>query len=297
MEVRFASFNIQYGVGQDGQYDLERTTKELADLDIICLQEVTTNYRVCNFENQPDKLAKALNLYSVYAPAYESTADEVGVDGIIAHGLRGFGNMILSRWPIIYSRPHSLPRPQTKIPAEFHPSVDFPRVALEAVIDINGQSVRVISVHLSHLPGAQQEAQIDVLKRLVANLPNEAPLWENNPRISAWSENKSAPTVPTSTMIFGDFNFEPDSNEYQQMTAPLLDATTSLIDGWYASNSKSSSDLTCVENDGRFSRLDYLFATPDMSGKIVSAKVDQSIKVSDHFPIFFTVDIQDPNRT
>lgn len=291
MLVKFASYNIQYGVGQDGHYDLQRTCAVLADLDIICLQEVTINYRTCNSDHQPELLAKALNLHWVYAPAYEGNADHISDDGVITNGRRGFGNMVLSRWPIVYSRPHSLPRPQTIIPAEFHPSVDFPRVALEAVIDVNGQPIRVISLHLSHLPGVQQLAQIETLKSIVASVPDEAPLWENDPRISAWSENKPAPPIPASTLIFGDFNFEPDSAEYRQMAAPAPGISVGLIDGWQDSRNRDSDEQTCVENDGRLSRLDYLFATSDMSGKIISAKIDQGTKASDHFPMFFNIEI------
>ena len=39
--VKFATYKIQYGVGQDGRYDLDRVIAELQDQDIICLQEVT----------------------------------------------------------------------------------------------------------------------------------------------------------------------------------------------------------------------------------------------------------------
>jgi endonuclease/exonuclease/phosphatase family metal-dependent hydrolase len=41
MVLRFATYNIQYGVGQDGRYDLDRVIEELKDQDVICLQEVT----------------------------------------------------------------------------------------------------------------------------------------------------------------------------------------------------------------------------------------------------------------
>jgi endonuclease/exonuclease/phosphatase family metal-dependent hydrolase len=39
--VKFATYIIQYGVGQGGRYDLDRVIAELQDQDVICLQEVT----------------------------------------------------------------------------------------------------------------------------------------------------------------------------------------------------------------------------------------------------------------
>ena len=39
--VKFATYNIQYDVSQDGRCDLDRVIAELQDQDIICLQEVT----------------------------------------------------------------------------------------------------------------------------------------------------------------------------------------------------------------------------------------------------------------
>jgi endonuclease/exonuclease/phosphatase family metal-dependent hydrolase len=60
MVLRFVTYNIQYGVGQDGRYDLARLIEAVGDHDIISLQEVTTNWRRCNHDNQPQLLSQAL---------------------------------------------------------------------------------------------------------------------------------------------------------------------------------------------------------------------------------------------
>lgn len=291
MRIKFVTYNIQYGVGQDGRYDLNNTQAALIDQDIICLQEVTTNWRACERDEQPEILASALNLFMVYAPAYQIDCSHKNTNGIITNSRRGFGNMILSRWPIIFSRPHSLPRPPTVVAAEFHPRVDFPRTALEAVIDINGTYLRVISVHLSQLPGPQKQAQIHVLKALAHGLPDEAPLWDLDPRISDWSEDQHAPRVPHSTLISGDFNFESDDADYVAMLEPASKNTDGLIDSWASSIVRLSDPLTCVENDGRLSRLDYMFITPDLGGCVKTARVDQATSASDHFPVYFELDL------
>jgi endonuclease/exonuclease/phosphatase family metal-dependent hydrolase len=240
---------------------------------------------------QPDLLAKALNLYAVYAPAWEVDDSHCGPDGVITNSRRGFGNMVLSRWPIIYSRPHSLERPRTEVPADFHPNTDFPRTALEVVIDIDGTALRIFSVHLSHLPGVQQESQIEMLKQLVCSLPQEAPMWEEDPRLFQFTQDQPAPNVPRSSLLLGDFNFEPDSALYATMLDSLPGETVGLVDGWTASGKDGARDQTCVENDGRLSRLDYMFASNDLRANIQSAEVNQNTRASDHFPLYFVVDI------
>jgi endonuclease/exonuclease/phosphatase family metal-dependent hydrolase len=289
--IKFATYNIQYGVGQDGRYDLTGIIAELQDQDVICLQEVTTNWAACNRDMQPDMLAEALNLYAVYAPAWETDDSRRGTDGVITNARRGFGNMVLSRWPIVYSRPHSMERPRTEVPAEFHPHTDFPRSALEVVIDFDGTALRIFSVHLSHLPGTQQESQVEALKQLVFSLPQEAPMWEDHPRISQFSQNQAAPSVPQSSLLLGDFNFEPDSALYTAMLDPPPGQAGGLVDGWAASGNDAAAEQTCVENDGRLSRLDYMFASNDLRANIQTARVNQNTKASDHFPVYFVVEV------
>ena len=291
MKIKIATYNIQYGVGQDGNYDLTRAIAEIQGQDVICLQEVTTNWAACNRDNQPDILAKSLNLYAAYAPAFEVDDSRCDENGVIDNARRGFGNMVLSRWPIIYSRPHSLPRPPTQIPPEFYPNVNFPRTALETVIDCEGTPLRVVSLHLSHLPGPQQQSQVETLKTLAASLTEEAPLWENDPQISQWTQNQTAPLVPQSTLLLGDFNFEPDSAYYAAMCDTLTGGNGKLIDGWLEAGGSQIHNGTCVEYDGRLSRLDYLFASDNMRGSIHSARVNQRTTVSDHFPVYFCIDI------
>jgi len=72
MKIEVASYNIQYGVGQDGRYDLDRTIEAVKDKDIVCLQEVTTNWRVCNRDHQPEILATGLNRFTALCSGLRS---------------------------------------------------------------------------------------------------------------------------------------------------------------------------------------------------------------------------------
>lgn len=285
MPIKLATYNIQYGVGQGGCYDLGRIVETVRGQDVVCLQEVTTAWRVCGMDDQPTLLASGLDMFAAFGPAYELHDSFRDADGAVVNVRRRFGNMVLSRFPILYSRPHALPRPWTEVPQAFHPRVDFPRVALEAVIDVEGTALRVVSVHLSHLPGPQRQDQIEALHGLAHGLPTEPPLWETDPRIAVWSENRPAPPVPADTLFLGDFNLEPDDADYRRVVEPP--GGDGLIDGWFRADHRSDEIETCVENDGRLSRLDYLFMTGNFPGRIVRAAVDQTNTSSDHFPVFF----------
>jgi endonuclease/exonuclease/phosphatase family metal-dependent hydrolase len=177
------------------------------------------------------------------------------------------------------------------VPEEFYPRVELPRVALETVIDVDGIPLRLISVHLSHLPGKQRIGQIEKLKRLVNTLPEEAPLWDTDHRIATWSEDRVAPPLADSSLILGDFNFEPDSTDYDSMLSKNREHSIGLVDSWTASDSRESIATTCVQSDGSLARLDYMFATEDLGQKIRSARVDHGTKASDHFPLRFALEL------
>lgn len=291
MQLNVTSYNIQYGVGQNSTYDLARIVAALEGQDIICLQEVTTNWRECNCDNQPQLLATELNLFMAYAPAFEVDASVRDSNGVVNNIRRGFGNMVLSRWPILYSRSHSLPRPYVPVPEAFYPRVELPRLALECVIDVDGMPMRFISVHLSHLPGKQRTGQIEKLKRLVNTLPEEAPLWDSDQRIATWSEGRKEPPIPGSSLILGDFNFMPDATDYELMVAKNKEHSIGLVDSWFASDNRGPVATTSVEIDGSTARLDYMFVTEDLGQKIRSAEVDHSTKASDHFPLRFVLEL------
>ncbi len=287
MITKIVNYNIQYGVGQDGVYNLQRIIDTLKGQDIICLQEVTTHWHSCEYDHQPDVFAKALNLFTAYAPGFEVDSSHLDVAGKVVNQRRAFGNMVLSKWPIAYSRCYSLPRPSTVVPQEFFPRIDIPRSVLETVIDVNGCPIRVITTHLSHLPGKQRQSQVAVLNSLCESLPTEAPLWSDDPILSTWTEGISAPPIPGMTLLMGDFNFEPNETEYRQMTS----GDGSFVDAWSMVHKTADRPVTCIEPNGNRLKLDYLFLSENAKKKIRSFFVDQDNISSDHFPLFFEFEL------
>ena len=292
MQVIVASYNIQFGHGQDGVYDLDRIVYDVKDADIICLQEVTTNWQACNGDNQPHLLTDKLNMYGVYHSAFELDSSYRKNNGCVVNKRRTFGNMVLSRWPITYSRSHSLSRPPTAIPDDFKdPRTDLPRNVVEAVINIPDTPLRVMSVHLSHLPGSQRVRQVETLRDLLFSLPNEASLWEeNDAMIEPWTQGHPAPPVVEHTILGGDFNFEPRDPEYVAMLGSFNGQN--LIDGWLAPpQAHRPHPATCVELDGFGITLDYIFLTSEISNSVVRAEVRNNTKASDHFPLICELEL------
>jgi endonuclease/exonuclease/phosphatase family metal-dependent hydrolase len=89
--MRLLSYNIHKGIGgSDRRYRLERIIEviEGENPDLICLQEVTHNIRRSWYHDQPALLARhfkaAVHLYQLNVRR--------------KHG--GYGNLVLSRWPV-----------------------------------------------------------------------------------------------------------------------------------------------------------------------------------------------------
>lgn len=89
--MRLLSYNIHKGIGgRDRRYDLDRIVRviEHENPDIACLQEVTRNARRTRGDDQPTMLREAT--------ALEHSQFQMNV-----HYRRGgYGNLILSRWPL-----------------------------------------------------------------------------------------------------------------------------------------------------------------------------------------------------
>jgi endonuclease/exonuclease/phosphatase family metal-dependent hydrolase len=89
--VRLLSYNIHKGIGgRDRRYDLDRVVRVIEDEnpDVICLQEVTYHARRCHYHDQPRMLARH---FAAAACIFQMN---------VHYRVGGYGNLILSRWPI-----------------------------------------------------------------------------------------------------------------------------------------------------------------------------------------------------
>ncbi len=292
--MQVVSYNIQFGTGRDGQVDLARIADTVRGADLIALQEVERHAKRTAMADQAAVLAGLLDeYYWVYGPGMDLSADVMGPGGLPYHRRRQFGNMLLSKTPILTARNHLLPKMGTL--AQF----SLQRCALEGVIHSpKGKALRAISVHLSHLSDADREPQVARLLEIHHRAYHEGPGWCGSEVKEAFSEGLEAAPMPREAIIMGDFNFTWRSTLYSRIAGPLSDAygrmpyRDGLVDTWVATGHREDEGCTCHSGsiaDGE--RIDYCFISSDLLGHLRKAWIDNETVGSDHQPIWTELDL------
>jgi len=276
---------VQWCRGLDGVVDPARIAAELrriADPDIACLQEIASGFADLSGsrgEDQPAALGGEL-------PDYEAVVGW-GVDVAGAGRTRKrFGNMILSRLPVLQAYRHLLP-----YPADYDlPSM--PRVAVEAVVRAEFGEVRVITTHLEYYSLAQRSAQVEALRSIYA----EGHGYASNPRTAEKDEGPyQAYARPADTIITGDFNLEPDDPLHARMGAPFEGGTPPLVDAWETANPGTPHPPTFriyekKEPGDPELHCDFIFINFGLCPRVRSIMVDTQTQVSDHQPVLLTLE-------
>ncbi len=281
------TYNIQYGLGRDGRYDLARIAREVEPADVIALQEVERFWQRSGDIDEPAEIARHLpGHHWVYGANLDMDADGIEADGRVVHRRRQFGTMLLSRRPLLSSRNHLLPKYGTLTQHSIQQGM------LEAVIDLPKGALRVYSVHLSHLDAATRLPQIEALLAIHRRAPGEGGAWcggHPNPE-AGWTEGRMPP-MPREAVFMGDFNFVPGSVEYTAMVGPMsqrhgrLLNRDGLVDAWTVAGHEEAAGVTC---DGK--RLDYLFLSADLRHRVRSVRIDETAEGSDHLPVWLELD-------
>jgi endonuclease/exonuclease/phosphatase family metal-dependent hydrolase len=292
--MQVVSYNIQFGTGRDGQINLARIADSVRGADLIALQEVERHAKRTAMVDQAAALAGLLEeYYWVYGPGMDLSADVMGPGGLPYHRRRQFGNMLLSKTPILTARNHLLPKMGTLGPFSLQ------RSALEGVIHSpKGKALRVISVHLSHLSDADREPQVTRLLEIHHRAYHEGPGWCGSEVKEAFSEGIDAAPMPREALITGDFNFTWRSALYSRIAGPMSDAygrmpyRDGLIDAWVATGHREDEGCTCHSGsiaDGE--RIDYCFVSSDLLGQLRQTWIDNEAVGSDHQPIWTDLDL------
>jgi len=286
--MRFVSYNIQYGTGKDGRIDLPRIAGEIGDADVIALQEVERHNSATGMVDQATELASLFpDHYWVYGPGVNLDASGRDSAGRLINRRRQFGNMLLSRSPILSSRNHLLPK---------YGMVDqlaLQRSALEGVIDGELGPIRVYSIHLGHASAPERRQQIEVLMTILREAPAQGGAWSGRHAKAHWTADGPEPAMPGPAVFLGDFNLEPGSPEYEMLVGEedpeygRLNRLNGLIDCWITTGHETDAldGITC-DDDGRGMRIDYCFLTLDLADKVAAMRVDTEAQGSDHQPIY-----------
>jgi endonuclease/exonuclease/phosphatase family metal-dependent hydrolase len=277
--MNLITWNIQWCRGCDGRVDPKRivdTCREMADFDVLCLQEVARNYPGLPGSSGEDQFALLAGLLSGFFPMEGIAVDVLGGNG----KRRQFGNLILTRYPVIQVFSHLLPWPAD--PAV--PSMQ--RVALEVVLAAPFGPVRVTTTHLEYYSEIQRRQQVNALRELHAEACAHAA-----DRRHAQKEGGPFETAarPASAILTADFNFRADDPMHARIVAPYADGTPAYRDSWQVHHGERPHDQTL----GVFDReqwpqpfaCDFIFVTEDIAGRIEDVKVNLTTDASDHQPV------------
>ena len=280
--MRLLSYNIQYGFGQDGVYDLSRAAAVIQSADIAALQEVDRHWSRSHHDDQPALLTALLpDHFTAFAAGFDMAAPTPQD----RNRRRQFGPMLASRWPIVWTRAHLLPLQRMLDP------LNTQTCALEACIDAPSGPLRVISLHLAHVGVAERLAQIDHLAR--ATDPTQGGPWsgtDDEPQRN-WTEHQPEPPCPAPAIWLGDFNLEPGSAEYLRLTGqtpyhPGARYASGLVDAVAHCGTTLHTHEKTIAGVQRLRQLDHCFVTPDLAPRITRAWSDATQTASDHFPLW-----------
>ncbi|MDB4730189.1 endonuclease/exonuclease/phosphatase family protein [bacterium] len=158
--IRVLCYNIHYGLGTDGIYDVERLAKVIKQSrpDFVALQEVDVGVKRSGQVHQARRLAELTGMAVRFGPTqhYEG-------------GL--FGNAILTRHEILDVLIQ--PLPYTESTPE---RTTYPRGAIALTVRIaDNQHLRFISTHFQHNVAEDRVAEAKAINRLFAGDEDSMP--------------------------------------------------------------------------------------------------------------------------
>ena len=282
--MRCVSYNIQYGLGADGSYDLSRIASEIAAADLVALQEVDRFWARSGMVDSPAVLADHLPEHHwVYGANLDMDASFTD-GGKLIRRRKQFGTMILSRWPIISTRNFPLPKWGDRTLHSIQQGL------LEAVIDTPLGPLRMYSVHLSHLGPFTRMPQVERIREILRAAPEEGGAWcGGHPDPSAGWLEEDEPPMPEAAILMGDMNFDSRAREYEALVGGYsahhgrMTNRRGLVDAWVAAGHAEESGSTHPQAD---TRIDHCFVTAELADRVVEARVDDQATGSDHWPLW-----------
>jgi endonuclease/exonuclease/phosphatase family metal-dependent hydrolase len=168
----------------------------------------------------------------------------------------------------------------------------MPRIAIEAIVETAAGGVRIITTHLEYYSLRQRMAQVEALRTIYADGHAHA----RDARVTLDDGGPFQTFIrPRETIITGDCNFEPDSDEYRRMLAPFDDGTPPLVDAWHVAHPREPHPSTFKiyqKNEPGDPELhcDFIFAGDELRGRVRDIRVDRPTQASDHQPVILTLD-------
>jgi endonuclease/exonuclease/phosphatase family metal-dependent hydrolase len=278
--MKILTWNIQWGLGMDGRCDLgriARTARDIADFDVLCLQELSDgmpDLKDCPGNDQFAAMAALL-------PGYEPV-DGVAVDvpGQGTARRRRFGNMVLSRLPVGRVLRHMLPWGAETVQ-------HMPRMLIEVVVHAPFGPLRVMTTHLEWSSSALRAAQVEAIREV----HRAACARVATPPQPAYGPY-GAQVLTRSAVLTGDFNMGPDDPVKQRIEAPQEDGVPALRDTWnLAHPGEPHPPSFCIrdQTNGPPHCCDFIFASEDLAPRVEAVEVFGEVDASDHQPVLLTL--------
>ncbi len=290
--MKIVSYNIQFGLGKDGCFDLKRIAGEVDGADVIALQEVERHWPRSGDVDQAAQLGELLNQYYwVYGPYFDVDASTAEVDGSIKNRRRQFGNMVLSKTPILSTRLFPLPK------LDLGPVHNMVVGVLEAVVTSpQGDALRIYNTHLSATSQRERVEQILSLRDIIRRVPSEGGAWSGSHASPLWQEEGAALPFPEAFVLLGDFNHEAKDHEHEHLTGPRdanfkrISREQDLLDTWVAAGHDENDGVSYPEPAAAGMRIDYIFIDGKMRRRVLGAWIDETAQGSDHQPCWVELD-------
>ncbi|WP_050463744.1 endonuclease/exonuclease/phosphatase family protein [Herbaspirillum autotrophicum] len=276
--MKLISWNIQWSRGVDGKVDPQRIVadaRKLGDFDVLCLQEVAANFPSLAGSAGENQFEIFADLLPGFTPVPAAAVDVAAADG----SRRCFGNMVLSRYPVLRVLRHQLPWPADA------DVISMPRVLLEVTLDTPLGPVRVMNTHLEYYSQLQRKQQVEAIR----NYHAETSLRALRSRVCETGPSPYHAFAQTSKVILtGDFNFRPEDPLHERLQEKLEPGVPRLVDTWEYLNGNQPHP----HNVGVYDReqweeafaCDFIFASEDLLPHVRTFKIDGKTKASDHQP-------------
>jgi len=309
--LKIVTWNVQWCRGVDGRVDPGRIVEHaraLGDFDVLCLQDVAANFPGLPGSRGENQFAILARLLPGFTPIPGAPVDLLAQASDAKRGeRRAFGNLILSRLPVLQALRFQLPWP-----CDAQARRSMPRMLVEATIEAPFGPLRVMTTHLEYYSGAQRAAQIEAIRarhaeacgharaergreitergREVAERGREVAERE---RDATWRDDSESPfrsaAHTMSAILTGDFNLRPDDPLHARIRAPFDDGTPELIDAWQQLHPGQAHQHTNGVHDREQwpapYACDYVFASADLAPRLKALRVDADTQASDHQPM------------
>jgi endonuclease/exonuclease/phosphatase family metal-dependent hydrolase len=277
--MKLVSWNIQWACGVDGHVSAERIVERaraLGDFDVLCLQEVGAGFDALAGSRGEDLFAAFAALLPGFTPVDGVVVDLPGANGT----RRRFGNLLLSRLPVLRAQRHQLPWP---LDADVK---TMPRGVIEATLDTPLGVITVMTTHLEYHSASQRAAQVEALRRLHQDSAQRALCTVRDGTLSPYH---FTPEVE-GTLLCGDFNIHPEDPLHARLQAPFeAEGVPRLRDAWQQLHPGEPHPYSVGVHDHvqwpEPFACDFVFASEPLLPRLQRFGIDMATDASDHQPL------------